>query len=462
MTSLRHIITSWGDASFIRGMGGVVSYREFSDKVIAAQKDFCRAGVGEGDVVLLQCSLSHGSIASLIALLDLGAHVFSCSLRWPDAMVAEARSAIGVQFSIVTNDRGEAEVVSHRDAVSNLKGSAPSIIVATSGSTGSPKFAVLPVESLLASARGANEVLALRGVDCWQLSLPLFHVGGLGIVFRAILAGASLAVLDQSDLFASEISKYVTFISVVPTQLYRLLRNPAAKEFLQQQRCILVGGAPIGADLCRQALSMNLSIVPSYGLTEMGSIVTANTSLVVGDDDVVSMGNALPHREISLARSGEILVRGDCLFAGYLNSEGIRHERDSNGWFGTRDIGAFTSDGLLVVKGRIDSQFISGGENIHPEMIEQALTAIPPIVGACVVPLDDPEFGQRPFALVVSDGRPFDSSEIRAQLKNSIPGFAVPIGIVEAPGDLVTGAGKIDRRGALRYAQARRLNRPAQ
>lgn len=462
MTSLRHIVEGWGNAPFIRGTGGVVSYREFASKVIESQKQLSQAGIREGDVAMLQSIPSEASIASLVALLDLGAHVFTSNLRWPDAMVAEARDRIGVQYSLRPSDRGEIEILTHRDAAaSKLKGHSPSIIIATSGSTGSPKFAVLPIDALLASARGANEVLALHGVDCWQLSLPLFHVGGLGIVFRVMLAGASLAVLEQGELVESEVLKCVTFISLVPTQLYRLLRNPDARGYLQQQRCILIGGAPIGADLCRQALSMNLPIVPSYGLTEMGSIVTANTSFSVVDDDVVSMGRAPPQREITIAPSGEILVRGDCLFEGYLSSEGVVRETDEVGWFGTRDIGSFTNDGSLVVTGRIDSQFISGGENIHPEMIEQALMAIPPVVAACVVPLDDPEFGQRPFALVVSDGGTFDQLEIIAQLKSSIPSFAVPTGILEAPGELVTGSGKIDRRSALRYAQERGLHRAA-
>jgi O-succinylbenzoic acid--CoA ligase len=455
MTSLRDIATGWGDALFMRGANGVLSYSQLVHKIAEAQQRLSSAGVGAGDIVALQCAIPEQAIGFLIALLDLKAHVFPINLRWPDAMVSESRKRIGAHFTLRGEADGEVKIIPHNEVASaeHLRSAPASIIVGTSGSTGSPKFAVLPLEALLTSARGAQDLLALRNTDCWQLSLPLFHVGGLGILWRVLLAGASCAVSDRKDPWAAEFSKCVTFLSLVPTQLYRLLRNPEAGEYLKQQRCILVGGAPIGADLCRQALSMDLPVVPSYGLTEMGSIVTAGSPLSISDDGSVSMGWALPGREVALSASGEILVRGECLFAGYLTAEGLVRDTDGSGWFGTRDIGSFQGDGSLIVRGRIDSQFISGGENIHPEMIEQALTAIPPIVAACVVPLEDPEFGQRPFAFVVSDGRPFNPGAIQAQLKESIPSFAVPIGLVEVPEDLVTGSGKIDRRAALRYAQ---------
>jgi O-succinylbenzoic acid--CoA ligase len=327
------------------------------------------------------------------------------------------------------------------------------VIVATSGSTGIPKCAVLPIPSLLANAAGVNELLSLRSDDCWQLSLPLFHVGGLGILFRTLLAGSSLAVSTNGDVRSSEIAVPVSFLSLVPTQLYRFLREQHSREYLKQQRCILLGGAPIGADLCRRAQEYGLPVVPSYGLTEMGSLVTADVRISIADDKAISMGETAGGREISVAPSGEILVRGECLFAGYLTEEGVVRELTSDGWFCTGDIGSCDANGSLFVIGRVDAQFISGGENIHPEMIEQALTAIAPIIAACVVPVDDPEFGQRPFAFVVTDGVSFNVAAIRSELRNRIPRFAIPTDIIAAPPEFVTGSGKIARARALQYAR---------
>jgi O-succinylbenzoic acid--CoA ligase len=150
---------------------------------------------------------------------------------------------------------------------------------------------------------------------------------------------------------------------------------------------------------------------------------------------------------------GEVLVRGSTLFAGYVGDEGIEPSIDEQGWFHTRDQGSVGPCGELFVVGRADSQFISGGENIHPEMIEIALTSIAPIVAACVVPTPDEEFGSRPVAFVVCDGGELNQSNIKERLRSLLPSYAIPVEIHVAPHEMVSSSGKIQRRVALGLLQ---------
>lgn len=455
MSMLFSALKALGGAPFIRHRGKVLSFHEMVQRIAVLRNTFEQAGVQAGDVVCLECGVTEATIASLLTLLSMNTHVFPVNSRWPKAMAQQAALDTGSRFSVSSDSEGKTSVVGIPKAVGvqGMRSLDPSLVVATSGSTGVPKYAVLPLNAMFASARGVVELLGLSVSDCWQLSLPLFHVGGLGIVFRSIVAGSSLAVSEAGGL-SLDAARDVTFLSLVPTQLYRLLRDERFHDTLRRQRCVLLGGAPIGADICQKAIGLGIPVVPSYGLTEMCSLVTADTAVVIGDDCAVSMGRVASGREVLIDHSGEICVRGECLFSGYLTSEGIAPSVDSQGWFHTRDVGFVDSDRALTVLGRIDAQFISGGENIHPEMIEQALTAIPPIVAACVVPLEDPEFGHRPCALVVTDGAPFDPEVIRRELRGRIPAFAIPTSIIQAPSQLVTGSGKIDRQGALRQARA--------
>jgi O-succinylbenzoic acid--CoA ligase len=260
-----------------------------------------------------------------------------------------------------------------------------SLLLLTSGSTGTPKIAILPMKSLLANAEGAIGPLDLRPNDQWKLNLPLYHVGGIGVILRCILARATI-VLDESP--------NITHISCVPTHLYR------ATPIYKNLRCLLVGGAPIP--------SYPFPIFRTYGLTEMGSMVTLN-------------GKVLPNREVKLGSDGEIWVRGPCLFQGYLNEPMVTD------WFATKDLGKM-ENGQLEILGRKDWMFISGGENIQPEEIEAHLLQIPDVIDAVVLPKEDPEFGKRPIA-VVSAHRVFSLSEMQTILAKVLPKFKIPIAL---------------------------------
>ncbi len=284
----------------------------------------------------------------------------------------------------------------------------------TSGSTANPKIAYHSLENYEFSARGTNEVLKLNQEDRWLLSLPLFHVGGIAIVFRCARAQATI-VLSELPLIEAILCHNITHISLVPTQLYRLLQEDPSKvqKCAQLLKCILLGGAPIGDSLFQNAIKAGLPVHKTYGLTEMTAQVTMDP-----------YPGALPYREIKIAKDGEILVKGKTLFQGY---DGNAVTLNEEGWFATKDLGRWTPHHTLEILGRKDNMFISGGENIQPEEIELALLSLPYIIEAVVVPKSDPEFGMRPVAFIKQENPVKDFENIAEMLKEKLPSHKIPI-----------------------------------
>ncbi len=273
----------------------------------------------------------------------------------------------------------------------------------TSGSSGVPKIACQSFGNHYYNAMGAIPPLQLEPTSRWHLSLPLFHVSGIAVLFRCFLRGAAV-ILDTDD--------QATHVSWVPTQLYRMLRVPIQKHSL---RCVLVGGAPVPPTLLDEANAAGLPVVATYGMTEMSSIIT------------LSDGKPLPFRTMKIEKDQEIWVGGETLFKGYWNGLTVV-KADVDGWFPTKDLGRWT--GQLELIGRKDRQFISGGENIQPEEIERALCSLPGIRQATVLPIQDAEFGQRPVAFI--DGE-WTVETLREALTSRLPRFMHPVHVFPYP-----------------------------
>ena len=301
-----------------------------------------------------------------------------------------------------------------------LEPARPSNMILTSGSSGPPKAVVHRLANHLASARGSATLIPLDEACGWLLSLPLFHVGGYAILFRVFLAGAALVLDDRARPLKERLEHLpISHLSLVPTQLWRLLAqgfDPARTRL----RELLLGGAAIPGPLVNRLIAMGLTPKVSYGLSEMGSQVCTGQPAGAG-----VVGRPLPGREVSI-RQGEICVRGDTLFAGYFQAGELVLPLDEEGWFHTRDKGHVTPGGELVVEGRLDNLFISGGENIQPETIEQRLVDHGAVAQALVVPVPSDEWGQRPAAFIDWHGDPLPYGELAAWIRQSLPGFMVP------------------------------------
>lgn len=268
----------------------------------------------------------------------------------------------------------------------------------TSGSSGTPKIACHTFQNHILSAQGSYRKIPLTETSLWALSIPLYHVGGLAILFRCYLSGARILI--------SKNWTRATHLSLVPTQLFRLLQGNISLPNLQ---FLLLGGAPL------PNLQTPWPVLPTYGMTEMSSQIVTNHTLH-------------PHAEMKIAPDNEIFVRGGVLFQGYLNS-GLPL---TDGWFATGDLGSWHNDRFQIL-GRKDNLFISGGENIQPEEIEESLRIHCHIFDAIVVPLPDPEFGARP-AVFLPD--PSLLPYLQTQLLSVLPKFKIPIQAFPLPPNL--------------------------
>ena len=265
-----------------------------------------------------------------------------------------------------------------------------------------------------------------------------------------MLGGAAVVISDEILSVESLKNNRITHLSLVSTQFQRLLNDPNRVDLAGRLKAILLGGGPIQPNLVQQARELGLPVFISYGLSEMGSQVA--TSLPNQSD--LSGAGILPYQQVKIGENNEVLVKGETLFTGYLSGAAVDPARDDDGWFHTRDVGELDGNQLRIV-GRLDNQFISGGENIQPELIEHKLQNLPGIEMAIVVPVTDAAFGQRPFAFVKTNQTNADFSLLRNQLKQKLPGYMLPVAFSHLPEHLTPGI-KPDRQALAKLASSLR------
>lgn len=288
------------------------------------------------------------------------------------------------------------------------------VVIATSGSTGRPKGVVLTRDAIRASARNSARRLPSSDGAHWLACLPLSHVGGLSVVFRALESGARLTVHERFDAEATSAAARsgCTHVSLVPTALQRI--DSSIFE------CILLGGS-------RPPIDRPAHVVATYGLTETGS-------------GVVYDGRPLDEVEISISSTGEILVRSPMNMRAYRDGATAV---DADGWLHTGDIGTF-SEGLLTVDGRLDDLIKTGGEKVWPDAVERLVVDRHPEVEVCVVGIDDPEWGQR--VVIATTDPTLRLQAVRDIILDALPSFHVPKNLVRLAEFPRTSLGKFRRR----------------
>jgi O-succinylbenzoic acid--CoA ligase len=415
------------------------SYRQLLEQTARLAAKLVDSGVRPGDRCCFVPSSNAATLRLYWAVWGVGAVACPLSPRLPRA----ARQLLGEQVAarFLLDQR---EVIRLVEESRGTRGAAPwqpaqderpATIVFSSGTTAAPKAVVHTLAAHWSSARGAQANMRLGSSDRWLWSLPACHVSGLSILFRCALAGAAVVGCEPPADPAESLSVHaISHLSVVPTQLHRLLSgDPAASRSL---RAVLLGGSVLPPRLIRQARAAGWPVRTTYGLTEMASQVTA-TPAEAPDDKQTTAGRLLPERELLISRDGEILVRGGPLCLGYCRAEQIEPAVDGDGWLHTGDVGCLDTDGYLTVTGRRDNMFISGGENIHPEEIERWLLEIEGVRQAIVVPVPDAEFGQRPAAFVdLSRG---DAATLRDALRSVLPDFKIPRAFFDWPHEALAG-----------------------
>ncbi len=329
------------------------------------------------------------------------------------------------------------------------------VVLATSGSSGVPKGVLLSRRALTWAADALHE--RLGGSGTWLLVLPAWHIGGLQVLTRSIQAGTTPLAMDLSAPFTAQTFTRATaeireraaggrtYASIVPTQLARILDGgDGAIAALARYDAVLVGAAATPPDLAARARDCGANILLSYGMSE--------TSGGCAYD-----GHPLEGVDIRL-RAGDdrILVRGPSLFDGYHQRPDLTAEALDDGWLVTNDIGRW-DDGHLTVLGRADDVIVSGGENVSPLAVADALRACPDVRDAAVISVPDAEWGQAVVAYVVptDPGGSVDADSAREHVRAALGRAAVPKRIETVDALPMLASGKVDRAALTRRTAAK-------
>ncbi|HLF17697.1 MAG TPA: o-succinylbenzoate--CoA ligase [Candidatus Omnitrophota bacterium] len=425
---LQKIAATQGSRKALITSNRTLTYNGLHQLVLQTENRLKKIGVKPKERVGLYLPNSAEYVILLIALWRIGAIAVPLNIYLPLASARAQMKALNAQ-RLINNTRLVPDLTIHSNNIYS-KHSFPVgqnlTIMFTSGTTSTPKAALHAFGNYYYNAKGANEHIPFRKNDRWLLTLPLYHVGGINILFRALLGGGAIVVPAEKGNIAQAIKRYgITHISVVTTQLHRLLSQKFSSASLKTLKCILVGGGPVPITLIRQAIAKRYPVYATYGLTEM-------TSQVATSDKLTSMprqieAKILRYRKVKIAVDGEILVRGQTLFKGYLQGNRPRLPLTKQGWFKTGDIGQLPARKYLTVLGRRDNMFISGGENIQPKEIEKHLLHIAGIEKARVLAKDDLTFGKRPVAFIKLKGNAAANKErILKELSKTLPKYKLP------------------------------------
>ena len=302
------------------------------------------------------------------------------------------------------------------------------LMIPTGGTSGQIRFARHDSQTIAAAVRGFSAHFSVEQINAAGV-LPLHHVSGFTAWMRCALTGGSYLPFDWKKLESGALPQlpetaHGWFLSLVPTQLERLMRRPIAVEWLREFRAVLLGGAAAWPDLVDRALTARLPLAACYGMTETAEMVTATRpqEFLAG---ARGNGSALPHAQISIGAKGAVLVAGESVFRGYFP------EWRSARKFVTSDAGWIDECGHLVITGRSDAVVITGGEKVQPVEVESALRGSGEFTEVVVLGVPHAEWGQMLVAAYPAASQP-RLKEVAAVMARRLaphkrPKFFVPL-----------------------------------
>ena len=353
--------------------------------------------------------------------------------------------------------QGDEEPVMEQEITSE----APFIIMYTAGTTGKPKGAVLTQGNCLYNALSLQVDMEFTSGDRDLVALPMFHIGGIGLFTLPMLYVGGTVVIQRSfepnqalDLLRRE---GITLFFGVPAIFLFLIQSPEFNpKAFAGVRLVMSGGAPLPPSLVDQYHTQGIILQQGYGMSEaapsiatlakpwalskkgsVGRVVFHLEARVGGDD-----GNELPRGEV-----GELLLRGPNVMQGYWNRPEANEEAFSGGWFHTGDLARMDSEGFLYMVDRKKDMFISGGENVYPAEVENAIFALEQVAEAAVIGLPDPKWGEVGCAVVVlKEGQSLQAQEVSAHLKTCLAKYKIPKKVVFTEALPRNAAGKVLKR----------------
>ncbi|CAG0958846.1 fatty-acyl-CoA synthase [Burkholderiales bacterium] len=486
--------------------GVASSYAEFARAIDRVARALAACGVGPGERVAHLGYNGGEQLALLFACARLGAMFVPLSWRLappehramladcgprvlvasdpfvePVAPVAEA-TGIPVRVTLGAARDGwtpwDAFVASAPEGPRRAAGGGASrvLLCYTSGSTGQPKGVVLTQDALFHNAVNSAHMHDLTSRDVVLTTLPLFHVGGLNIqTLPALHAGATVVLhprFDPSQAIDAIERHGVTLTVLVPAQLELIARDPRWRDAdLSRLRAITTGSTIVGEGFVRRDLQRGVPLLQVYGATETCPIAAYQRI-----DDAArhpgSVGKAALHcelrlvdddgRDVPAGTPGEILVRGPNVMDGYWNQPRETAAALDGGWYHTGDVAHADADGWLHVDGRRRDVIISGGENIYPAEVENALGDCPDIAEVAVVGRPDERWGEAVVAVVVpARGASLTRDAVCALLDGRVARYKHPRDVVFAASLPRTALGKVKRDELKRMARGEPVAGPA-
>ena len=453
--------------------GGSRTWSEFYDRTKRLANHMLSMGLEPGDAVAIMLPNRPEFIEAQAAALRLGAVTSYVNPRAPAAeaqeLFARTRTRLVVTHRpevtgdipalVVGSAFDEAIASSSSDDPKVPRSAKGRIVIFTSGTTGRPKAAVRSLAGTgIGSLAGFLRIIPFHVDDVHLVVCPMYHSSGSGFAAVAQALGNPMVVVERftEEAFCRLVQEHeVTTTTVVPTMLNRLAHFEGARDYdLSSLRIVVCTGSPLRQEVRDAARNLLGDVIfDLYGATEMGwvSIATpddqrrkpgtvgkpvSNVTLRITDPD----GN-----EVEPGHPGEIWVSSDVLMDSYLDDPELERERIRDGFVSVRDVGYLDDDGYLHVVDRADDMIISGGVNVYPAEVEVALGSHPDVSEAAVVGVNDPEWGQRIVAVVVTDADIAPDALI-AWCKEHVSYAAVPkeIRVVdELPRNDI---GKVDKR----------------
>jgi acyl-CoA synthetase (AMP-forming)/AMP-acid ligase II len=452
---LREAAERFGDRpAYVEG-DRTVSHAELLARVEAAAGAYVDAGVGRGDRVVLWGPNSTDWAVAALAVSYAGGVLVPVNSRYVGAEAADVvertRAAlVVVHDGFLGRDQirelaeagvSEGVVALHEMSDSATGHEVPEVapddvadILFTSGTTGRSKGAMSAHRQTIGVARAWAELGGVREDDRYLVVNPFFHSFGykIGIVV-GLLTGCTLypvATFDVDETMRLIESERITVFPGAPTLYQSMLSAPGrAGRDLSSLRLAVTGAAVVPVVLIermRDELAID-QVVTAFGMTE-AVVVTMCREGDSAETVATTNGRAIPGMETRIADNGELLVRGDYVMLGYLDDpEATREAIDEDGWLHTGDIGSLDEQGNLRITDRLKDMYISGGFNVYPAEVEQALMRMDGIDDVAVVGVPDERMGEVGKAFVVAtEGSSVEPDAVIGFAQARLANFKVP------------------------------------
>lgn len=456
----------------LRSGDRTLSWRQVADEVETRKRALSDAGASPDTFWGCETGATIPGVLELLAILETGATLVPINPRLSEGerervlslLPLAGLSRIEGGETVRTTGHPEAKTAGFASTVPGASElpEPPAVLIWTSGTSGQPTAVLLGESAIRANLRMAADRLDLSENDAWAATLSPAHVGGLMLILRASILGSALECVDgfdAHDLIEGATAGRITHASLVPTMLSRVVEALDGAPAPNGLKAILIGGAHAPHQLIESASGAGLPVCTTYGMTEMCSqVTTATPSEAMGGGH---SGRALTGNEVRISDQGEIQLRGPTMALGRLRwpegqaiSGGFTCQLEPvavDGWYHTGDLGEIDRDGFLRVVGRLGDRIISGGVNVDPRMVEQAILSLSEVREAFVLGRPDPEWGERVQALVVTAEAavvPTLRPDLREALRSTLAGATLPQAVLSVATMPVNPNGKIDREAA--------------